>query len=343
MTREFSDELLSAYLDGEVTDAERALVERHLAEHPADRELLDELATLRHEVAALPAARVDAGFADRVVEAAIQAKAERDAVVVAGPASRGSSHSSRWTYVVLAAASMAAAVLLVVRPWQGGVETAQNDPHNPAAVIEPVDSSAVQNSGPLIAALGGTAPAEGEAVVLRLRLSSEASLAQTIDAALAAAGIGQRPASELTSGAAEVGAAYRRQVQEKLGSLEGTLSAADALFVEAPLAQIEAVLAALAEQADALAIEAETRLAVAGRGGADSADGVGEGEGGSSTTAASNSANAQPFAQRLNAGMFRLEKRAAASAAAAATGTGIDRTRPIRVLILVEPAQDPKR
>lgn len=48
------DELLSAYLDGELTAAEQAEVERLLATDPAARQLLDELRTLSATLQALP-------------------------------------------------------------------------------------------------------------------------------------------------------------------------------------------------------------------------------------------------------------------------------------------------
>ena len=77
MTREFPDELLSAYLDGELSPADRAQVERHLANNEADRSLLSELQALRSEVAALPPAAISSDFADRVVQAADRLVAQR--------------------------------------------------------------------------------------------------------------------------------------------------------------------------------------------------------------------------------------------------------------------------
>jgi len=76
MTREFPDELLSAFLDGELSPTERAQVEKHLAASAPDRQLLAELQTLRSDVAALPPAAISPDFADRVVRAAV-AEAEK--------------------------------------------------------------------------------------------------------------------------------------------------------------------------------------------------------------------------------------------------------------------------
>ena len=82
MTRPFNDELLSAYLDGELPAVERAAVEAHLATSAEDRELLEELRDLRGELQALPASAARDGFADRVVAAAVAAKAAATSVVV---------------------------------------------------------------------------------------------------------------------------------------------------------------------------------------------------------------------------------------------------------------------
>ena len=65
----FNAELLSAYLDGEVTDAERALVEERLASDPAAAELLQELRAASDAVRGLPRERVDGDFVGGVLAA----------------------------------------------------------------------------------------------------------------------------------------------------------------------------------------------------------------------------------------------------------------------------------
>src|SRR5262245_32413000 len=62
-----NDELLSAYLDGEVTDQEREVVERALHESPEVRRALDELRRLQADVRALPRMRLEPDFCDRVL------------------------------------------------------------------------------------------------------------------------------------------------------------------------------------------------------------------------------------------------------------------------------------
>ena len=64
------DELLSAYLDGELSDEERARVEQMLAEQPEARQLLDDLRALRGSFEGLPRHRLEGDFAARVLRAA---------------------------------------------------------------------------------------------------------------------------------------------------------------------------------------------------------------------------------------------------------------------------------
>jgi len=73
MTRDFPDELLSAFIDDELTPAEREQVEQYLATSESSRNLVADLRSLRSEVAALPAVTVSDAFADRVLQAAITA------------------------------------------------------------------------------------------------------------------------------------------------------------------------------------------------------------------------------------------------------------------------------
>src|SRR5262245_46112413 len=83
MTRPFSDELLSAFLDDELEPADREQVEQHLATSEADRLLVAELRRLRGDVAALPTVTVSDDFTDRVLAAAL-AEAEKNGMAV-GP------------------------------------------------------------------------------------------------------------------------------------------------------------------------------------------------------------------------------------------------------------------
>ncbi|MEX2121233.1 MAG: zf-HC2 domain-containing protein [Pirellulales bacterium] len=65
-----NDELLSAYLDDELSADERARVERLLAEQPESRALLEDLRALRSGLESLPRHRLEGNFAERVLRRA---------------------------------------------------------------------------------------------------------------------------------------------------------------------------------------------------------------------------------------------------------------------------------
>jgi anti-sigma factor RsiW len=87
----FPEELLSAYLDGECTDAERVEVERRVASDPVWRSILDDVARARAALRGLPEREPPAGFWLRVLTNVAEiAEADRGgtaaAAVVAGVA-----------------------------------------------------------------------------------------------------------------------------------------------------------------------------------------------------------------------------------------------------------------
>ena len=64
------DELLSAYLDGEVTVDERATVDRWLAESAEHRQTLEELRSLSQSLESLPKLRLEDELYQSVLRAA---------------------------------------------------------------------------------------------------------------------------------------------------------------------------------------------------------------------------------------------------------------------------------
>jgi hypothetical protein len=75
MKNETENELLSAYLDGELDDAERARVERLLADSPAARQLLDELRALSSTLRSLPRHELEKDLSEEVMLSAGRRKA----------------------------------------------------------------------------------------------------------------------------------------------------------------------------------------------------------------------------------------------------------------------------
>ena len=109
----FDDELLSAYVDGELTGEQLALVEQRLAEDPDARQLVDELRALSREVRALPKQALGEDL-----RATIMQHAERSMLLGAEvqPPRRSADDSSsrRWVWAALAIA--AALLLMFVTP-----------------------------------------------------------------------------------------------------------------------------------------------------------------------------------------------------------------------------------
>ena len=116
MRDDFGEELISAYLDGELDADERALVERAMAESAEYRQLYEELQVLRAGLQRLPRYKLPADFRQRVLRQAERrllapsadimpsASAAQPAV---GPSRR------RWRAAALAA-SLAAAILFAL-------------------------------------------------------------------------------------------------------------------------------------------------------------------------------------------------------------------------------------
>ncbi len=66
----YNDELLSAYLDGELTGDEQALVEERLASDPSAQQLLDDLAMMREDLQSLPTYSLPHDLSERVLQQA---------------------------------------------------------------------------------------------------------------------------------------------------------------------------------------------------------------------------------------------------------------------------------
>jgi anti-sigma factor RsiW len=144
----FDQSMLSAYLDGELTPEEEAVVQKQLATSPADRELLASLSSLQTQLSGLP---TEAFRSDPVAE--VRRRIARESTrPAAGPPDRphedqpavasspgGSSPAPRppvaqqdqapqgvrWAYAAIALAS--AASLLGVMAWLGSTRTLLSD------------------------------------------------------------------------------------------------------------------------------------------------------------------------------------------------------------------------
>ncbi len=355
MNRQFNDELLSAYLDGQLSGEELAAVEAELAASGQARELLGELRSIGQQVRDLPrhAARPD--FADRVVQAAIAAKAaesngaaQHGQVQVAATVSHSKAgRSPRLSVVLAGAVAVAAAVMLMV--WIGGGMFPAPGPGPGTLTVgpgpDPGTPSLQSAAEAALAQLRLAVPREGEAVVIRLRLGPGETPAAALDRALTAAGIAYRSGADDSTAAMQIGQAYRQELAARFGGVqpgvpntalvEGTIAAADAVFIEASWDSLEKAIGALAASPEqAIDLCPLSKIAAALPGGSDAAVGEGEGPKGTANSSGSN------YAQRLPASVFRLDKAAAQIGEAAVVGAApIDGQRKVRVLLLVEQAR----
>jgi anti-sigma factor RsiW len=154
---QWSEDLLSAYVDGEVTDDQRALVEARLAESSSLRARLGEIEAARDAVRSLPQRDAPPEYWARVLDGT---GLDAEAVMVEtgdAPASapvvslesRRASRLPRWVAVAggAAAAAVIAAVVLVPTPKQVDPPVASfTDAH---AVRDSLDSDAVSSLAPV--------------------------------------------------------------------------------------------------------------------------------------------------------------------------------------------------
>ena len=122
----FPDELVSAYLDGELSPAEKLRVEEQLMDSAEHRQLFEELKALRQGMQSLPQRKLDADFASRVLERAEKQLLSEDAAATDHkPAAQATTSKAEdraaWRGLIWSVSAMAAAVLLIVfSPWLTG-------------------------------------------------------------------------------------------------------------------------------------------------------------------------------------------------------------------------------
>lgn len=122
-TDKLAHELISAYLDGELSADEQARVETLLASSDRYRKSLAGMKTLAEELHALPGYRLGDHFADRVLQAAGHQPA-KDPVINAAHGKQNSQHQHRFLYsrrvksvaALITAAAILLALFLTIRP-----------------------------------------------------------------------------------------------------------------------------------------------------------------------------------------------------------------------------------
>jgi len=106
---DLAPDVLSAYLDGELSEAERALVEARLSESAAWREELDEVRAARAAVRGLPVREAPDGFWDAVHSELAMA----EVVPITAVAERRRRRPVVWLAAGVAAAAAIVAVIVI--------------------------------------------------------------------------------------------------------------------------------------------------------------------------------------------------------------------------------------
>jgi hypothetical protein len=160
MDRLPDDELLSAYLDDELSAEERAYVERLVAERPEARRLLDELRGVRESLQSLPSYKLEPDFGAQVLQRAEREVLREPTVSRILPqgdelADRGLAQEwyeqKRWRRPLMwSIIALAAAVVLMFVDRKP-----EREPHLAQKPAEPVGSSAA----PVVAAAPALPPA----------------------------------------------------------------------------------------------------------------------------------------------------------------------------------------
>ncbi len=309
MPHESFDERLSAYLDGQLSPAERDEVEALLRQRPDQVQVLQQLRQLGEGIRTLPQHSLGSQFADRVVATIEQAQS---APAPALRPRRGWLLAAAGTIAAVAAAIV---VMIVVRP-----DT--DDVAQPPA-LSPEEQA--------VAAVLGEAQ-EGQAVIVRLRLTKDAIRGKALDQALAAQGIAAAPATAVNPAARESAEAYK----SKAHSDQQPGSAADVLFIEADQDKLRKALAEVAASADGgIASGGVIPSTAAG------IDRVEKVEGETGTSAEPIRVEGKNYAQHLPPRGFPLLKPSEPTTGAPrATQSSGGSARPARVLVVVEVIPD---
>ncbi len=146
------NELFSAYLDGELTAAEQADIERLLASDPAARQLMDELRALSATLQALPQQKLGEDLSRQVLLAAERrklAESNRDEIEMLPMPSERSIYQRFLNRRALAWAGLAVAIAVMISMTerrQGGGP--KGDGVREVAVARSVSEKAARKSGP---------------------------------------------------------------------------------------------------------------------------------------------------------------------------------------------------
>jgi anti-sigma factor RsiW len=272
------NELLSAYLDGELTAAEQAEMERLLAQSPAAGQLLDELRALRNMLQTLPQEKLTEDLSRQVLRVAERRMLTEEEP---GAAENGSMPPmplgrslvrrflNRRTMTWMALMATIAIMIRISERWQGVPPVA--DAERQVALARPAQPAASPAAPPSIQSSGnGSIKADqvasarptlkvahvGETVaVVRCNISSDAAQKGAFEKLLYANGVvwRQRPEpSRALGGQKEKAARDAKQLPSDRSLFWQSIATGEEnlVEVEATAAQLDAMLAGLKAQPD---------------------------------------------------------------------------------------------
>ncbi|WP_425614672.1 anti-sigma factor [Anatilimnocola sp. NA78] len=323
MKSSIHDERISSFLDDALPEAERVAFQAQLSRDPQLQQHVADLQQLRRDVATLPRYSVKEGFAQRVVAAAVAAKASE---AKAAPAPRQPTYqvTNRRVIVGVLAVAATAGIIMASIPWL-------NTGKDPVTATNPVNA----NENNALAAVVAALPGEDEALVLRIRSPKELAAGKRLMDVFTEQGLEERRPSDRSVNGPQVGKAYRdQQVASKLDRNQLTPAAA-AMYVEMSAEELQMALSQIAQEDDSVEFVPEGMLAVAKPvEGTTSNQAAGEIAG----VKGSGSKKAD-FVQAMTPSMFRLSKSPVAVKHHNKVTTEVAPGRKVRVLILIEDAE----
>ena len=323
------DERISSFLDDAMPAAERAAFESELLDNAELRQQVIELRQLRQDVATLPRYSVTEGFAQRVVAAAVAAKANENANITLAAKPKTIRRAAIGGLAIAASVLIMAGSVVFFNNGSDPVDVATNNNGNP--IQQPAELN------PALAPVFAALPSEGEALVLRIRSPKNVSASKLLRDSLEEQGVGRRAPNDKTTGALALGSAYR----SKVGNDRTLPTAADAIYLEISPAELELALERLAKPASEVVFVPEHKLAIAAPVAQPGAEGpnrpvaehtIGE----QPATAAP--AGSGDFMQELSPRLFKLPQ-AGSEIGGSPTVVAAPGTTPkgkVRVLILIE-------
>lgn len=161
MTHQIPEELISAYLDGELTSDEQLLVEEALRDDPQSQQLLEDLQSLHDRLQAIPRSEPSRDYTQQILRRAerailtgttepgpsLSSDESPAAPTVTLPTSKGS--PGNWKHVVWASTALAATLLLALlfRPDQPIRHQLTDATQRQADQIAPADQPSATSAG----------------------------------------------------------------------------------------------------------------------------------------------------------------------------------------------------